>query len=254
MKTPSDQWRPNAAYFYLLQCDAVALAWEYLRRNPTYRHDCHCSNLREDTRPAHQWGLRGLEDPDLDCRVAFPRWVLSPASVVRLTSNVEDANSTPFSVWKLPGRKVMSHDGVRLLLTINSVPRPLLFALGGDLSEGNPFDILVSASSAARSVWPTVTRLFSFLERPRTFARRSVTSRPTRESLVHMRTLQALDGHAAGATHREIAGAIFGEDEVFQRWDTNSELRAQLRYLLRRGHGLVDGGYRDFLGRTVTAT
>lgn len=254
MKTPSDTWRPTAAYFYLLQRDAVALAWEYLRRNTTYRHEWQRSKSREDTRQAHQWSLRGLEDPDLDCRSAFPRWILTPASVVRLTSTVEDTNSTPFSVWKLPGRKVMSHDGVRLLMTLDSAPRSLSFALGGDVSEGKPFDILVSASSAARSVWPAVTRLFAFLERPRTFARRSVAHRPTRDSLIHMRTMQALDGQAAGATHREIAGAIFGEDEVFQRWDTNSELRAQLRYLLRRGHGLVDGGYRDLLGRSATVS
>ena len=62
-----------------------------------------------------------------------------------------------------------------------------------------------------------------------------------------MRTLQALDGEAAGESQRDIASVIFGESDVWRRWTTNSELRAQLRYLLRRGHQLVDGGYLDLL-------
>jgi hypothetical protein len=32
-------WYPTAAYLYILWLDALALAWEYLRRHPDYRLD-----------------------------------------------------------------------------------------------------------------------------------------------------------------------------------------------------------------------
>ena len=32
-------WYPTAAYLFVLWLDALALAWEYLRRNPDYRLD-----------------------------------------------------------------------------------------------------------------------------------------------------------------------------------------------------------------------
>ncbi|WP_228490474.1 transcriptional regulator domain-containing protein, partial [Pseudomonas aeruginosa] len=35
----AEQWYPTAAYLYVLQLDDLALAWEYLRRNPEYRRD-----------------------------------------------------------------------------------------------------------------------------------------------------------------------------------------------------------------------
>lgn len=68
--------------------------------------------------------------------------------------------------------------------------------------------------------------------------------------MLHLRALQALDGEVAGASHREIAEVIFGAEDVFQRWATNSELRAQVRYLLRRGHHLVNTGYRQLPSRS----
>ena len=56
-------WYSTAAYLYILGLDALALAWEYLRRHPDYRLDW----LRRARRPdaAQRWGLRLLEDPAL---------------------------------------------------------------------------------------------------------------------------------------------------------------------------------------------
>lgn len=66
----------------------------------------------------------------------------------------------------------------------------------------------------------------------------------TRSALVHRATLQALDGAAAGASQRDIAIAIWGGRWVLERWSSDGELRARVRYFLRRGHALVEGGYR----------
>lgn len=68
----SQHWYPTAAYLYTLHLDGPALAWEYLRRNASYRRDW----LRRRRKPdaAQAWGLRLLEDPGLDARDAHPAW------------------------------------------------------------------------------------------------------------------------------------------------------------------------------------
>ncbi|MGP1685134.1 MAG: transcriptional regulator domain-containing protein, partial [Giesbergeria sp.] len=52
----SDHWHPSAAYLYVLHLDCLALAWEYLRRDPDYQRDW----LRRQRHPeqAQRWGLR----------------------------------------------------------------------------------------------------------------------------------------------------------------------------------------------------
>ena len=72
-------------------------------------------------------------------------------------------------------------------------------------------------------------------------------SRVSRTALVHLRALQALDGVAAEASHRTIARALFGTEEVTRRWTADGELRAQVRHLVRRARALRDGGYRSLL-------
>lgn len=59
--------------------------------------------------------------------------------------------------------------------------------------------------------------------------------------------MQALDGHLAGASERDIAIAIFGQCMVTEKWHGDSELRARVRYLIRRGRNLMSGGYRSLL-------
>nr|WP_238345955.1 DUF2285 domain-containing protein [Luteimonas saliphila] len=87
---------------------------------------------------------------------------------------------------------------------------------------------------------------FGLLRRPRVGTRTSV-SRPSRSAVVYARALQALDGALAGASQREIAIAVFGEARVTADWTADSELRAQVRYLIQRGRVLMEGQYRTLL-------
>ncbi len=56
----------------------------------------------------------------------------------------------------------------------------------------------------------------------------------------------ALDGRAAGASHREVAIAIYGQAKVASEWRP-AGLRDLVRRDLDRGLKLVAGGYRDLL-------
>jgi hypothetical protein len=51
---PRSPWGVSAAYLYTLQLDGPALAWEYLRRHPQYRHDW----TRRRTTSFERWGLQ----------------------------------------------------------------------------------------------------------------------------------------------------------------------------------------------------
>lgn len=60
--------------------------------------------------------------------------------------------------------------------------------------------------------------------------------------------LQALDGSLAGASHQEIAIALFGRRRVEEDWaHPGGHLRDQVRRAIQRGRYLMGGGYRQFL-------
>jgi hypothetical protein len=60
--------------------------------------------------------------------------------------------------------------------------------------------------------------------------------------------LLALDGSLAGASYRQIATTIFGEDRVSEEWSAASRfLKERIRRLVAKGHALMNGGYRDLL-------
>lgn len=56
----------------------------------------------------------------------------------------------------------------------------------------------------------------------------------------------ALDGRAAGASHREVATVIYGHAKVEREWGP-AGLRDLVRRDLNRGLKLAMGGYRDLL-------
>jgi hypothetical protein len=55
----------------------------------------------------------------------------------------------------------------------------------------------------------------------------------------------ALDGHAAGASYREIAVVLCGPHYIALDW--RLALKERVRRLVRRGLALSRGGYRNFL-------
>lgn len=159
----------------------------------------------------------------------------------------DPAHAARFSVWRIPGRKVLIGDGRRLLLLSIVGRRMLRLAIGAGLREGAPYAYTIRAGPRAKAHWRAVENFIDHMER-RHAPRELAIERPSRLAIVHMRTLQALDGVLAGASQREIAAAIFGADRVARDWAPDSELRAQVRHLIRRGRAFMNGEYRSLLG------
>ena len=225
-------WYPTAAYLYVLWLDALALAWEYLRRHPDYRLDW----LRRARRPdaAHRWGLRVLEDPALDARDAHPAWQPGQADVVQLYPDADPpVDAEPFAFWRIPGHKQLLHDGKGLALIARSPGHCLRFALAAGLEDGMAvaYAYRGGAAAPARGQVPGA-------------ALADAKPRPTPTALLELHSLQALDATLAGASLREVAEGLFGVDAAAD-WYSDGGLRSKVRRLVRRGDALMRGGYRQ---------
>lgn len=248
MGSGSRAWTPVAAYLYVLHLDGASLAWEYLRRNTLYQTDWR-EQAHRDSRFIQRWGLACPENPAFDACMVQPVWRTEPDALLRIFADEGDAptDAEPFSLWAIPGRKSLLHDGRRLLLTTVLGTRVLRMAIANDVSDGHSFAYAIRSGPRARARWQAVQEHLRALRVAEPVRRYALSPRPSRLAVLHMRALQALDGRAAAASHRDIAAAIFGDQRVAEDWHADSELRAQVRHLLRRGNAFMRGDYRGLI-------
>ena len=240
----ADAWYPTAAYLYVLHLDRPALAWEYLRRHPDYRRDW--LRRRHQPEAANDWGLRLLEDPALDARDAQPIWFPDHDVLLQL---YPDADPPPeadaFEFWRIPGNKHLTHDGKRLVLVSRWPGCCVRLALAPGLADGMAYLYAIRACAAPCASYRTITAELDKLTMADAAMPAAVTrSRPTPAALLELHTLQALDAALAGASLRETAAGLFGDEAVATSWYADGGLRSRVRRLVRRGQSLMRGGYR----------
>jgi hypothetical protein len=235
-------WHPPAAYLYTVHLDGPSLAWEYLRRNPDYQLDWQ--RQRPEVLSPQRWGLRLFEDPSCDARSIQPTWQADiDAAIPVRTDDDPPEDAPPFCLWDIPGHKILSDDGQHLRLTSFVGCQVARMAIAHNLEDGMPYTYAVRAGLQSCARWRAIEAQLAVLDAPPVVSH----PRPNRSSLAHMRTLQALDGILAGASHREVADAVFGSRAVAERWHADGDLRAQVRRLIRGGQALMTGGYRRLL-------
>lgn len=235
-----------AAYLYTLHLDRHALAWEYLRRHPDYVRDWWIRQRTGDGDP-QRWGLRRFDDPAVDARDAQPNWWCDSHDTVQLHPDLDpSAGATRFRLWQLPGHKRLIHDGHRLRLTAKFAAGVLRLVLAPEIEDGMGVVGTVPIDEDRVLRWQAADQTLAMLDVSSAQIMPSAV-RPRRSSIAHMRSLHALDSIQAGASMKQIAVSLFGARDVDARWHADSELRAQVRYLVRRGRSLMRGGYRHLL-------
>lgn len=241
MRVSAAFWRPMAAYLYALHLDGPGLAWEYLRRHPDYRRDwCRCRRAEV----ASRWGLRLLEDPDLDAREAHPAWCSDPVSMLLQADADPPPDANVLAIWRLPGRKHLLHDGRRLLLTSRWPGSQLRFAMAPGLDEGMAYVHAVRGTADGQAALMLAGELAKLAAGAANEPAAVSHPRPTAAALLELHTLQALDAVLAGASSRELAEGLFGAEAIAQAWHADGGLRSRVRRLIRRGRALMHGGYR----------
>jgi hypothetical protein len=247
-RNPEDRapepWKISAAYLYTLDLDGPALAWEYLRRNPGYRADWAC---RKRSSSFARWGLQRAEDPALEGGHALPLWFADGDGWLQVrAAHRNDAAARHFDLWRVPARKRLSLHGPDLALMADVSAQRMRLLLSGALTDGAPYATAVPLTPQLRGQLHAFHTHAALLEgKPVPVASARTV---TRAALLHLRALQALDAWQAGANQREIAEALFGAEVADARWTADSELRAQVRHLLARAKGLMDGGYLALAG------
>lgn len=161
-------------------------------------------------------------------------------------ARVQDAVARRFDLWRIPGRKRLALDGPDLALTADLSDQRMRLSLSGALADGAAYASAVPLTPRLRGQLDTFNAQAQALEghAPQVDPARPV----TRAALLHLRALQALDALQAGASHRDIAQALFGLEAIVLRWHEDGELRAQVRHLLRRAEAYMTGGYLALAG------
>jgi hypothetical protein len=231
-------------YAWMLELSAEGWAWEFLRRNPSYRsHYLACRKVDNfvASRAAHRWGLLNFADPDEDARSAIVFW--NPEknrSVLPLVTAGEGCNglvglkcrvSILELSWSAQRHVLYSCCGRFLQLAISGE---------GDLNRVRyMMDALPERSSDPKLV--SLRRLADLTQhkdlRPALYSRQKRGPR-----LSHI--AEVLDYCASNPAHRSIAHAVFGKDRAEEEWEN---IRDHVRRALAAGRKLMQGGYLEFL-------
>lgn len=240
-------WRPMAAYLYVLHLDESALAWEYLRRNADYQLAWRRSQAaRKPRADATRFGLRHLEDPSLDGRDAGPDWIVDLQQILFLQPAVLDS-ALPFCLWDFPGLKRLRDEKSHALMTVRHGSTQLRVAISAALGDGMGYVLALHADDDQLRRWRERSSDVEMMQ-ARHLSATHAGGRPSRTTALHARALQVFDAVHSGATHRDIADALFGAETVTAQWEPDSSLRAHVRHVIWRGTMLVNGGYRSLLG------
>ena len=208
---------------------------------------CDDRRRRQDVRT--NGGYDFLENPEHDARDALPFWQPDPDIALSAVPDEDPEGTSPiFDPWRFPGRKAIGHDGCRLALKLTRHSRSWHVNIAASLDVPEPFTFTASPDDRASARLREAKDMLAMIAgREAGFVGRCGSAEP----IITMQSLQALDGHLAGASERDIAIVIFGERMVKEKWHSDSELRARVRYLIRRGRAMMNGGYRRLLWGTA---
>lgn len=193
--------------------------------------------------PSSDGACDSAADPLLDAREAQPLWITATDALMHVRASTAygaSAQST-FDLWRVPGRKRLTLGGAGLTLRADVSAQHLRMSLAADLMDGAAYAVTVPLGPGLRGQLDAFNAQAQALEGhvPAAASARAA----SRAALLHLRALQALDGLQAGASHRDIAQALFGLEAVALHWQADGELRALVRHLLRRAEAYMRGGY-----------
>lgn len=175
---------------------------------------------------------RVMWDPDV-CPAVLPldvsdteRWLASVRSVVRVDVTTVVQRGTLHVLFQQGGRR-------------------LQLAVRVCRSASHPLTEAVLSPGALRQRLDALSRLNELLSRGRLLP--EIGRVPTRSGRLTL-LLRAVDAAAAGASHRDVACALFGVRRTDRDWaDPRENLRDTVRRAIRAGRGLIAGRYRRLL-------
>lgn len=249
LSSPTIDWRDSDSYQWVTTLPRPALAWEFVRRSPSYRAAYQSSDMSE-RQLGLQWPMVRLEDPRLDARHAVPAWsdlVCDEILPLRTGAQPQEAVRAVINLERLRCRMTTIEDADTTHVLFAERGRQLHLAVEIDSAAG-----LALMTPAVAPMPLTVKRTLA-LRRLSDLAEHGelrghlypAESRAPRFA----RILQALDGALSGARHRDIAVSLFGERRVKQDWASpDNHLRDHVRRAVAQGRSMMADGFVRLLG------
>jgi hypothetical protein len=249
-------WRDAAAYAPLLKADRSIFAWEWLRRNPSYRAAAEQALGRASHPPRElnplkpeQWGLHAFEPPHLSAPDVRPVWrtdVHPYVLPVHAERSFEQPDSFELARLGVTWTIVTGGGGHEHLLISDGLRAIRLDVLSGTLRQGpTRLHYLLAGFATAEKPLLTLRRLLP-LWRSGRFLPGLQPAEARAKRFVLM--LRGHDAVAAGADQREIAAVLLSRSAHEPRWRTTvPSVRSQAQRLVRGARYLVAGGYLELL-------
>lgn len=252
-------WRNAAAYAPLLQVGRSAFAWEWLRRDPSYREAAarvrgssgsqYAARVGQADGAAARWGLHAFELPGRDAIAARPIWRREIFPYVLVADAADEGNDDDrLDLERLEGFVTLLADssGTEHLLlsdgchavrvdifsgTLRARPALLRYRLEGLCRVEERLLVLRQLLVISRS------GRFSSMLFPR--------ERRAGRWILLLRTYDAL---VAGATQQDIAEGVFSLDGTEGRWRVKApSVRSRVQRLVREARRMAAGGYLSLL-------
>jgi hypothetical protein len=234
-------WREASAYDYWDDLAPEGLAWEFLRRNPDYQ-----LAFAEGTADAAEWGLRALHNPTMSAEHTSVHWRpgFNTAEILLASPPLPEHSQNPTNLpVPFPGPNCDTHG---LFGTVRGDGADLHVSYLGERMANSPVCVVLPLDAHIGERIEALQRLRRLMA-----GQAAPDTRLTPEKRRRLRQIaRAHDGRSTGASHRDIASALFGRKRTqAEHWKTSSLRYATLR-LLQDGRELVFGGYSELLGAT----
>ena len=240
-------WRCAAHYCALLHADRSLIAWEWLRRDPSYAEAARKA-ARDPSSDPGRFGLVAFEDPDLGVPSARPLWRSSTYPFVLAAARAGEGPATDCFDWRRFGPAatlirapladhLLLSDGLRVI------------RLDGEagLFAGGPLRLAYRLEGLGGAERPLLTlrRLLAFNRSGRFSG--SLHPREAR-SPRWVLMLRAWDALRDGAGQREIAEVLLSPSAGEPDWRIrHPSLRSRVQRLVRLARAMAGGGHRALL-------
>jgi hypothetical protein len=241
--------------------------WEFLRRNEIYKSDWRATpaamhavalsdgtvllRMRRRYPRAEKWGLFAFANPSRTAHEGFVLWLpraLRRTIRAHCTTRIADPliQMVRLASFRTKRVAVTGVDGVSVITMKGNGSTTSLVAHGWSVLtrparvtfELDGFDELTARIDCLRMLQKLADPASTIPDAPLP----SAVDNRLRQALL------ALDGSLAGASYRQIATTIFGDERVRRDWDAASRfLKERTRRLVAKGRALMNGGYRELL-------
>ncbi len=239
-------WRQAENYRPLLGADVSVWAWEFLRRAGPQTAP---GGLGVAGRPAPELCFAGPGPRGDPLPAALWRWQADPAVPVLSLEPAAARERDALDLPRLPVASlvVRTGDGAQHVLIADGAARLRFAVVQGDVLAGPAAcRFHLPAHSVGAGSLDSLRLLIALRDTGRLPA---TAHRPPAKAARWLQILQVHDGRRAGASHREIAQALFGADRVQTDWNGRSDyMRMRVQRLVRAAEAVVRGGYRSLCG------